>query len=309
MIHTDCNGPAIRAHTPSKKVETKEDWKLAQEKAQEMLEWFNEENGSFSGSYEHGYAIHHAQVDPDGTPFNFFVLDKEMTLEKSEKGKDGKEKEEIEVKKRDLRTRIFPAQVIYNPEIVTALQTFLDKLPMKKGKLHTVAAPNVFYYSEACMSYRSRKPKKVARFYRIKVRYQFIDEKKKVQTVEEWIEGLKAHVFQHEVDHARGIDVAHGGPDGKMPTIEEREIENGYTRAEVEAFTYETIAKVEQAVAEKGTCLLESLVDGKLYRAPTTLKKLPEGFFEPDVIEHYNLDGTIKPPHDKAPMYTEAPKE
>lgn len=309
MIDTTCKAPAIKAHTVSRKIETEADWKEAQEKASEVVEWFNTSNGNFAGTYEHGYAMHHAQVDPEGKPLNFFVLDKDMTLMKSEKDADGKEKEEVDIKKRDLRTRIFPAQVIYNPEIITALQTFLDRLPLKKDKLHTVAAPNVFHYNEGCMSYQNRKPKKVARFYKIKVRYQFIDEKGDVQNVEEWIEALKAHIFQHEVDHANGIDIAHGNADGKHPTIEEREIEDGYTRAQVESFTYETIAKLEKAVAEKGECLLLHFETDTLYRAPTTLKSLPVGFIEPDVIEYYNMDGTIKPPHDKAPMYTEAPKD
>jgi peptide deformylase len=58
------------------------------------------------------------------------------------------------------------------------------------------------------MSFPDKKDKLVKRYYRIKVKYQivilgglFLKTKKEI------LEGLKAHVFQHEYDHAQGKNI------------------------------------------------------------------------------------------------------
>lgn len=306
QIEETMQGPAIRAHTPSRRIETPEDWAEAREYAERVTKWFDKANGTFPFNWEKGYAIHCAQVDTTGKPFDFFVVDRDLTVQVA---KDSDEYKDANGEKRSeaMRKRIFPAQVIYNPEIYTAVATFLDRIPDPKGKkLRTVAAPNTIRVGEACLSYPRRKEKKMDRFYRMTVKYQYYDDAGVLQSNEEVVAGLKAHIFQHEIDHSRGWDVAHGRGDGTFPTIQDREVERGSTRAEIEKFTYETIAEIERSVQEKGWCLLEHAETGKLYRAPTTLKEMPDGFIEPDTIENYNADGTIKSPNDTAPLYTEA---
>lgn len=308
-ITEDLYAPAIKAHTASKRIETPEEWEEAQAFAEEMVKFWDEKNGTFPYNWERGYALHASQVDSTGEPYNFFVLDRAYTVQVAKDSEEFKDADG-ETRAEAMRKRLWPAQVIYNPEIVTAVATFLDKIPDRKGKkLRTVAAPNVLRLPEACMSYPRRKEKKVDRFYRMTVRYQYFDDKGTLQTNEEVIAGLKAHIFQHEWDHAQGWDIAYGKGDGTYPTIQDREVELGHTRAEIEKFTYEKISEVEANIQTQGWCLLEHAETGVLYRAPTTLSEMPEGFIEPDVIENYNEDGTIKAPNDTAPLYTEAPKD
>jgi len=57
-----------------------------------------------------------------------------------------------------------------------------------------------FTHKEGCMSYVFRAPKKIKRFKKIKVEYMNL--KKKLIT--EDIEGYKACIFQHEIDHFNG---------------------------------------------------------------------------------------------------------
>ena len=56
------------------------------------------------------------------------------------------------------------------------------------------------------MSFPNRKPKNVEVYYRIKVRYQ-IPAWYGLKTKTEWVEGLKAHIFQHEINHAHGKNI------------------------------------------------------------------------------------------------------
>lgn len=309
-IEESLRTPALRDHMVARKVESKEDWKAAKSFAAAMIQWFEEVNGTFKGAWSEGYALHCAQLWPseEVAPFNFFVVDKKLTTKEWAK-KHARNDRSI----RDITNIVFPAQVIYNPEIVTATQTFLDDAIEKRtGKRYKRGTPNVMRYDEGCMSYneQTRSAKRIARFYRIKVRYQIVKPalfglSEKVETIEEWCQGLKAHIFQHECDHSAGIDIIHGDKDGKMPTIEERELENGYTRKEIEEFTEKKIRVIEEAVQQRGMCILQSVTNGRYYRCPTTLDALPDGFLEPDVIELYDMEGRIKPPFDQVPMYTD----
>ena len=300
-------GPAIKNHTKSIKIETKEEWRHVKTLAAGIKQWWDEKNGSFDGAWKSGYAIHHAQVDPSGVPYNFFVVDKKLTTQEW-----AKEIAKADRSIRDITNIIFPDQVIYNPEIITATQTFLDDtIDKKSGRRYKRGTPNVMRYDEGCMSYReeTRKAKRVDRFYRIKVRYQVVRKRTllrdKVVTIEEWVQGLKAHIFQHEIDHAIGYDIVYGLGEKKFLTIEDREREDGRTRKEVEEFTAKRLAEIEAKIQENGVCLLQSVENGRYYRCPTDLKDLPEGFLEPDAIELYDADGKIKPPFNTVPFYTD----
>ena len=300
---------AIREHVAAKKIESDEDWQDALRESAGIVEWWGKVNGNHEGQWKQGYAIHHSQVwTPEATdqPLNFFVVDKKLTAKQF--GKDNKKDKTT----RDISNIVFPQQVIFNPEIVTALQTFLNEVPGKHGKVRKTAVPNTMRYEEGCMSFtdRTRKAKKMTRFYRIKVRYQVVKKgwlglgKPKIETIEEWCQGLKAHIFQHEIDHAMGHDIYHGFGDKKFLSVEEREREDGYTRKEVEEFTAKRIAEIEEKVQQNGVCILQSVTNGMYYRTPTDLTELPKGFIEPDVIEVYDHEtGHIKPPHDEAPWY------
>lgn len=308
-IDDSMKAPAIREHIKATKVESKEDWKEAKVISGAMVQWWEENNGKFKGAWESGYAIHHAQVHAPGTkPYSFFIVDKKLTRKEFAKQIAKKDRSV-----RDITNIVFPAQVIFNPEIITATQVFMDDAINKKGERYKKGVANVMPYDEGCMSFneQTRKAKKVKRFYRIKVRYQIIKPalfglSEKVETVEEWCQGLKAHIFQHEIDHSNGIDMVHGDENGHILTIEERELENGYTRKEVEEHTAKVVFELEEKIQKRGVCLLQSVANGQFYKAPTSLEELPDGFIEPDVLQLYSMEtGEILPPHDEAPDYTD----
>lgn len=309
VAHIDetMKSPAIKEHMKSRKIETDEDWQDALRESAGIRQWWDRVNGQHEGQWSQGYAIHHAQVwTPEATaePLNFFVVDKKLTAKQF--GKDNKKDKNT----RDLSNIVFPQQVVFNPEIITALQTFLNKVPGKHGVVRTSAVPNTMRYDEGCMSFAegSRKARKMTRFYRIKVRYQVVKKsllgKPKIETIEEWCQGLKAHIFQHEIDHGMGHDIYHGFGNKEFLTVEDREREDGYTRKEVEEFTAKRITEIEEKVQKNGVCILQSVTNGMFYRTPTDLTELPKGFIEPDIIEIYDHEtGAIKPPYDEAPWY------
>jgi peptide deformylase len=57
---------------------------------------------------------------------------------------------------------------------------------------------------EGCMSFPFRPDKKVKRYSRVKVKYQLPGKDGKLETKEEWVNGVIAHIFQHEVEHSKG---------------------------------------------------------------------------------------------------------
>ena len=69
-------------------------WDIETE-ANELLTFFEENNGHFSGNHSKGYAIHHAQVSEE--PYDFFVVAPEL-----------------------IHTHTFPEQIIINPTIIKA---------------------------------------------------------------------------------------------------------------------------------------------------------------------------------------------
>jgi peptide deformylase len=177
--------------------------------AQQVVDDLNEVNGSFEGAYKSAFALSHNQVEANDPARIFFVA------------KDFVENTEGEVED-DTRTYenwYFPAQAIFNPRIEQALPTFLVEQE-KDGKKKKVAVSNIFHPEDACMSFPYRKPKKVERFLKIIVHYQIAKDGELVDVVEE-CEGLKAHIFQHEIDHHEGIDIHFGDGERKeIPRVE-----------------------------------------------------------------------------------------
>lgn len=176
--------------------------------AAEMTAWLDENNGKFQGYYNSGFAIAHCQVAEK--PLKLFVVAKELI------GEEGEGKTKLSF--------LFPARAIWNAEIVSAPVKVTRMMPKREVKyenhqahvhmsLEEKEVMNSYMVKEACMSFPYRNEKNVERNFRIKVRYQIIEKglfnRDKVTTVTEWVEGLKAHIFQHETDHFAGKEIYH----------------------------------------------------------------------------------------------------
>lgn len=189
--------------------------------AQDLVTYIDENNKvGFKGKWKDALAISHCQVaDP---AFNMFVVAEHLATDTS-----GNRKE----RKKNRKSWLFPSRVILNAEIIKAHDHLERVVPMRntvrEGKEVRVElvptkalVSNMIKYPEACMSYPFRSEKKVERFSTIKVRYQVL---RKVfgfywlSTYVEEVDKLKAHLFQHEVDHALGIDICHGDGKSKAP--------------------------------------------------------------------------------------------
>jgi peptide deformylase len=73
-----------------------------------------------------------------------------------------------------------------------------------------LTTPNVFEPAEGCMSFPRRTPRGTQRIWRIKVRYSYPTTTlgiTRLKTAEEWCEGLKAQIFQHEIEHFEGKNI------------------------------------------------------------------------------------------------------
>lgn len=185
------------------------DWKAAQAVADEMVEWMDADNGKFKGEHERAFAMAHCQVAPIAEPLRLFVVDKQLVMPKR-LPPNGKQ---------TLVNTFFEAQVIYNAVILEAKRRIVKPVPQRKvtrdpknkGKVEVDIEmvereiDNIIDVPEGCMSFPERKAKKnVKRYYTIKVRYQYYKKWlffKKLYTFEGEVEGLKAHIFQHEIDH------------------------------------------------------------------------------------------------------------
>lgn len=196
-------------YAPSRTIETKEDWKAARAVADEMVAWMNERNGNFAGEFKRAFAIAHCQVVDHDHPWKLFVVAKEMV--------DGAP-ELVGQKEQSLVNSVFEGQVIFNAEVLEAPDKITRKVPervvtkdpndIRKVSVEVVAKDkeldNTITVKEGCMSFPLRSERNVARKFRIKVRYQWLKRGllgTKVETFEGYVEGLKAHIFQHECDH------------------------------------------------------------------------------------------------------------
>jgi len=173
-----------------------------------MVKWLNDNNGNFPEPYITAYAVSHCQVE--AKPYHFFVVNKDLIGKK--KDKKGRN---------TSKNFYFPSQIIVNAEILEIPEKIKANKPERvvvkeNGRVGTkvvikeVMEKNKIGVPEACMSFLHRTQKTMERYYRVKVKY-FIPKKilgfyylsKRV----EWVEGLKSHIFQHETDHAKGLNM------------------------------------------------------------------------------------------------------
>src|SRR3990167_1841227 len=84
--------------------------------------------------------------------------------------------------------KMFQYDMIVNPEIVSVEEKTKERM------------------EEACMSFPYRTAKKMDRYYVIKVKYQ-VKGWFGLKIIEEETMGLKAQIFQHEIDHCRGKSI------------------------------------------------------------------------------------------------------
>jgi peptide deformylase len=177
---------------------TVKSWFKIKKEALELMTLLDDKQGKFPGTFASCYALHHAQVNKD--PFNFFILARNI---------HGKQKHQ------------FLNRLILNPEILESDEKIVVEIPIKDFKKNPndpkidvgikftrQVINNIIEVKEGCMSFPDKKDKLVKRYYRIKVKYQivilgglFLKTKKEI------LEGLKAHVFQHEYDHAQGKNI------------------------------------------------------------------------------------------------------
>ena len=171
--------------------------------AADMAAWLADQNGKFGGEFAHAYAIGHCQVADE--PVQLFVVAPPML------GKgDGKHTQ---------KNFYFPAAAIFNARILEAPgqiekvvpnrviyknpETKRDEMRIEPQKrMISNKAP----MAEGCMSFPNRTEKNVERFFRIKVRYWYNWHGIPMRRTE-WVEGLKAHIFQHEIDHFNGKNI------------------------------------------------------------------------------------------------------
>ena len=178
----------------------------------DMCQWLDSVNGTFKGEYNRAFAIAHAQVANVADPIKLFVLDKQFVNPNVP-----------ENKRQNLVNCFFEAQAIWNAEILEKPEKITRKVPKRKvspiknGKVEVEIVhedkelSNLIEVEEACMSWQHRKGKKMKRYHTIKVRYQYLDKNilgmTVVKTFEGWVEGLKAHILQHECDHFNAVNM------------------------------------------------------------------------------------------------------
>lgn len=144
------------------------------------------------GKYELAYALAHSQVRHQHRAF--FVLHGDLvTKPEGDAGKGWK--------------RAFPHRVIINPKVLERPPKLSKELKQLNG-VRVAAIKNTGGMPEACLSFPYRTTKNVLRYHRIKVYYETPDGifgSLKAHT--EWLEGLAAHIFQHETDHLNGQNI------------------------------------------------------------------------------------------------------
>lgn len=182
------------------------------ETAARMTGWINANNGRFPAPYVTAYAISHCQIEDE--PVQMFVVSKELIR-----------RDDVAIKAmnrlQNEKNFFFPSQIILNAEILESPEKVERDVPSrevkteKDGKVTTEiktekkSISNKIFVDDACMSFPKRTQKKTERYYRIKVRYQ-IKGLFGLKTITEWVEGLKSHIFQHEIDHQNAINIYYG---------------------------------------------------------------------------------------------------
>lgn len=207
-------------HKPSERV-TRKNLARAYEEAKALAAFV--ENGNkvgFTGNWKQAVGISHCQVSEE--PLAMFAITSEM-VGGTQKHTRGQNK----------RNWWFPAQVIFNAEIIEALDEIERIVPKrnivkgeKKGEFSVEITKqekkvsNLLEAPDACMSYPNRSKKNTKRYHTIVVRYHILRSFlgfKWLKTVVEEVESFKAHIFQHEIDHSFGIDMYFGDGEDRQP--------------------------------------------------------------------------------------------
>lgn len=199
--------PNLGIYTISKRVKS---WLSIRDTALKFQQWLNESQGNFDGDKRIAFAVSHCQVEDE--PYHMFVVNKDFInmLKISD------------TKGRNKKNFYFKHQIIINAEVLEAPEKIQHEVPERKFKengepiisIKDKILSNKIYVPDGCMSFPKKKQKNVEIFYKVKVRYQ-IPSWRGLKTVTEWVEGVKAHIFQHEIDHSRGINIYYGA---KQPT-------------------------------------------------------------------------------------------
>lgn len=207
-------------HKPSERV-TRKNLKRAYAEAQELVAFLEEGNkAGFTGNWKRAVGISHCQVSEE--PLSMFAVSSEMV---------GKTKKHT--RQQNARNFWFPSAVIFNAEIIEALDEIERLVPkreiQRKPNSHEYEArvtkvwkkvSNFIEAPDACMSYPNRTKKNTKRYHTITVRYQILRSFlgfKWLKTVVEEVESFKAHIFQHETDHSFGIDMYFGDGENRQP--------------------------------------------------------------------------------------------
>lgn len=85
--------------------------------------------------------------------------------------------------------KVFKSRVVVNPMILEKDEKVMVSL------------------LEACMSVPFRRPKRVERYLKIKVKYQTIEGDKLSADIVEEVDGVKSHIFQHQIEHNLGKNI------------------------------------------------------------------------------------------------------
>ena len=195
---------------PARKVES---WGKIKSQSKEIIAFLDEKNGKFDGNWAGAYALHACQVGAYTSkqvdePYNYFVVANNL-VPITFKDKFRK------FFNMDHTLFYFPHRVIINPEILETPTHFEKMMPKQDFAKNPDKSINIGYsqemqklgneidLKEACMTFPNRTKKYVRRYFRIKVRYQ-IPVLGFLVTRTHWIEGLKAHIYQHEFDHGQG---------------------------------------------------------------------------------------------------------
>lgn len=181
--------------------------------ADELCAYIDNKELAAQWEKDHGkraWALAHCQlVADDPKPLKAFVVAEELY--------------ETDAKKRKANTH-FPARVIWNaeilkiPELVTRIVPKAQVTKGKEGANEITMVPteeevqNKMEVPEGCMSFMERDQKLVKRAWRVRVRYQYLHKGMlglAWKTVEEDAEGLKAQIFQHEIQHFEARNIYH----------------------------------------------------------------------------------------------------
>lgn len=155
------------------------------------------------------WAIAHSQVTDSTAPKALFVVHKDFLDPRG-----------------NFKNSRFKDRRIFNPEIVSAPTKVTKTKPERrtvwneelgKRELKDVeteyTVDNTYKLEEGCMSFPTRRQKNMTRLFAIRVRYQYPVSFLGftwLRTIEEDVEGLKAHVFQHEVEHTHAENIYYG---------------------------------------------------------------------------------------------------